>query len=57
MKYVFSAKIWFMKTSSRIMKYESQVVKSNPEMQKVSISLKNRKGRSLNLSKRNLKVI
>ena len=27
-KYVFSAKIWFMKTSTRIMKYESRVIKS-----------------------------
>ena len=30
MKYVFAAKIWFMKTSARIVKYESQAVKSNP---------------------------
>ena len=29
MKYVFYAKIWFMKTSTRIVKSESQVVKSN----------------------------
>ena len=29
-KYVFTAKIWFMKTSTGIMKYESGVVKSNP---------------------------
>ena len=28
-KYVFSAKIWFVKTSTKIVKYESQVVKSN----------------------------
>ena len=27
---VFSAKIWFVKTSTRVVKYESQVVKSNP---------------------------
>ena len=27
---MFSAKIWFVKTSTRIVKYESQVVKSNP---------------------------
>ena len=31
-KYVHSAKIWFMKTSSRIMKYETWVVKSNPDL-------------------------
>ena len=29
-KYVFPAKIWFMKTSTRIMKYKSRVTKSNP---------------------------
>ena len=29
-KYVFSAKIWFVKTLTRIVKYESRVVKSNP---------------------------
>ena len=28
-KYVFSAKIWFVKTSTKIVKYESRVVKSN----------------------------
>ena len=27
---VFSAKIWFLKTLTRIVKYESQVIKSNP---------------------------
>ena len=27
---VFSAKIWFVKTLTRIVKYESQVIKSNP---------------------------
>ena len=31
MKYVFSAKIWFVKTSTRIVKYESRVAKSNAE--------------------------
>ena len=31
MKYVFSAKIPLVKTSTRIVKYESRVVKSNPE--------------------------
>ena len=30
MKYVFSVKIWFIKTTTRILKYKSQVVKSNP---------------------------
>ena len=30
MKYKFLAEIWFMKTSTRIVKYESQVVKPNP---------------------------
>ena len=30
MKFVFSAKIWFMKTSTRIVNYESQVTKLNP---------------------------
>ena len=29
-KYFFSAKIWFVKTSTWIVKYESRVVKSNP---------------------------
>ena len=29
-KYVFLAKTWFVKTSTRIVKYESRVVKSNP---------------------------
>ena len=28
-KYVFFAKIWFLKTSTRIVKYESRVVKAN----------------------------
>ena len=31
MKYAFSAKIWFMKTSTKIMKYESRIIKLNPE--------------------------
>ena len=30
MKFVFSAKMWFMKTSTRIVNYESQVAKLNP---------------------------
>ena len=30
-KYVLAAKMWFVKTSFRIMKYESQDVKSNPK--------------------------
>ena len=30
MKYKFSAKIWFVETSTRIVKYESQVIKSSP---------------------------
>ena len=30
MKYAFSAEIWFMKTSIRILKFKSRVVKSNP---------------------------
>ena len=30
MKYDFTAKIWFVKTSTRIVKYETQVVKSDP---------------------------
>ena len=30
-KYVFYDKIWFIKTSARMLKFESQVVKSNPE--------------------------
>ena len=30
MKYVFSAKIWFVKTSTRVVKYELEVIKSNP---------------------------
>ena len=28
---MFSAKIWFVKTSTRIVKYQSQIIKSNPE--------------------------
>ena len=35
MKYEFSAEIWFVKTSNRIMKYESQVVKVNPNFQDI----------------------
>ena len=31
-KYMFSAKIWSMKTSTRIVKYESWVVKSNTDV-------------------------
>ena len=30
MKYVFAAKIWFMKTSTKILKYQSRIVKSEP---------------------------
>ena len=30
MKHLFCVKIWFVKTSARIVKYESQVVKLNP---------------------------
>ena len=30
LKYDFSAKIWFMKTTTRIVKYESRVLKRNP---------------------------
>ena len=30
LKYVFLAKIWFVKLSTRIVKYESRVVKPNP---------------------------
>ena len=30
MKYLFSTKIWFVKTSTRIVKYEPRVVKLNP---------------------------
>ena len=29
-KYLFSAKIWFVKSSTRIMKCKSQVIKLNP---------------------------
>ena len=37
MKYVFSTEIWFGKTSTRVMKYESQVIKLNPvKYEKVS---------------------
>ena len=32
MNYVFSVKIWFVKNSTRIVKYESQIVKSNPDV-------------------------
>ena len=30
-KYVFSAEIWFVKTSTRVVKYKSQVIKLNPD--------------------------
>ena len=30
---LFSAKIWFVKTSARMTKYESRVVKLNPDSQ------------------------
>ena len=30
-KYLFSAETWFVKTSTRIAKYESRVAKSNPD--------------------------
>ena len=39
-KYEFSAKIWFIKTSTRIVKYESQVIKLNYLAQNVSIFVK-----------------
>ena len=40
MKYVFSVKIRLVKTSTRIVKYESRVVKSNPAKQPMNISEK-----------------
>ena len=30
MKYVFSARVWFVKTLTGIVKYESQAIKLNP---------------------------
>ena len=38
MKNVFYTKIWFVKTSTRIVKYKSRVVKLNPVMILLSIS-------------------
>ena len=38
MKYVFFAKIWFVKTSTRIVKYDSRVVKLNPVFKKMLYS-------------------
>ena len=38
-KLTFPAKIWFVKTSTRIMKYKSRVLKSNPDL-KWFISIK-----------------
>ena len=38
-KYVFSTKEWFVKTSTRIVKYESRVVKSNPANIRVNFEL------------------
>ena len=37
-KMFFYAKIWFVKTSTRIVKYKSRVVKLNPVMILLSIS-------------------
>ena len=37
---MFSSKIWFVKTSARIMKYESRVVKSNPAQVLAKVTLK-----------------
>ena len=39
-KYVLSAKIWFVKTSTRIVKYESPIVKSNSDGSVSSLSLR-----------------
>ena len=36
---LFSAKIWFVKTSARIMEYESRVVKLNPDSQSEQVLL------------------
>ena len=35
MKYGFSAKTWFVKTSTRIVKYDTQFVKSNPGWKRI----------------------
>ena len=41
MKYVFSVKIWFFKTLTRILKYESRVIKLNPgfKIRKILLTL------------------
>ena len=41
MKYVFSAKIWFLKFSTRIVKYEPGVIKLNPAKQSLVIQTAN----------------
>ena len=38
-KHAFSTKIWFVKTSTRIMKYKSWVIKSNPVISKKSLGM------------------
>ena len=37
-KYLFSSEIWFVKTSTRIVKYESRVVKSSPHPKAMTIT-------------------
>ena len=50
MKYTFSTKIWFVKTSTRIVKYKSQAVKSNPGVGKLPIQWGKLNGKPKNFS-------
>ena len=46
---MFSPEIWFVKTSTRIMKYKSRVVKSNPVEDMVRLSSQYKKKTKLKI--------
>ena len=54
---MFSPEIWFVKTSTRIMKYKSRVVKSNPVEDMVRLSSQYKKKTKLKISTKIKKYI
>ena len=55
---MFSPEIWFVKTSTRIMKYKSRIVKSNPVEDMVRLpSQYKKKKKKLNISTKIKKYI
>ena len=54
---MFSPEIWFVKTSTRIMKYKSRIVKSNPVEDMVRLPSQYKKKKKLNISTKIKKYI